>query len=488
MKKKSLISILLSSLSIFSVSYFNDRDFPMVRILHFNYRLFLIAIFFVPKPIAAYCQTNTDAPDLKEVLVVKIRDVIDPRMSRHVKLAFDEAKDKEADYVIIDMDTYGGAVTDADEIRTLILEYEKPVWVFINKDAASAGALISIACDSIYMAPGASIGAATVVMGGSGEAAPDKYQSYMRSIMRSTAEAQGRDPKIAEAMVDENIEIDSVSKAGEVITFSTSEAIKFGFCEAQVNSIEEILERNQVENYEITNFELSSTEKIIALFINPMVSGILILIIIGGIYFELQTPGVGFPILASFVALILYLTPYYLNGLAANWEIIAFLSGIILISLEVFVIPGFGLAGISGLVLTIGSLILMMLNNDMFDFTFVKMDQALQAVAATLAGMLGGIILMFIGGVRLTNTKFFRKISLQTVQSREEGYTSNFKKVSFVGKTGTAYTVLRPSGKVLIDEELFDAYTRGDYINKGEKVIVVSDEGTSLRVKLADDI
>jgi membrane-bound serine protease (ClpP class) len=457
----------------------------MVRTFHFNYGLFLIAIFCVFKPTFNYSQTS--ASDSQQVLVVKIRDVIDPRMSRHVKLAFDEAKDKEVDYVIIDMDTYGGAVTDADEIRTLILEYEKPVWVFINKDAASAGALISIACDSIYMAPGASIGAATVVMGGSGEAAPDKYQSYMRSIMRSTAEAKGRDPKIAEAMVDENIEIDSVSKAGEVITFSTSEAIKFGFCEAEVRSIEEILERNQVDNYEITSFELGTTEKIISLFINPMVSGILILIIIGGIYFELQTPGVGFPILASFVALILYLTPYYLNGLAANWEIIAFFSGIILISLEIFVIPGFGLAGISGLILTIGSLILMMLNNDMFDFTFVKLDQVLQAVAATLAGMLGSIIIMFIGGVRLTNTQFFKKISLQTVQSREEGYTSNFKKDSFLGKTGTAYTVLRPSGKILIDEELYDAYTRGDYIGKGEKVVVVSDEGTSLRVRLIEN-
>jgi len=325
------------------------------------------------------------------------------------------------------------------------------------------------------------------VMGGTGEAAPDKYQSYMRSIMRSTAEANGRDPKIAEAMVDENIEIDTITKAGEVITFSTSEAIKFGFCEAAVRSIEDILERNQIEDYEITIFELGNTEKIIALFINPFISGILILVIIGGIYFELQTPGVGFPLLASFVALLLYLTPYYLNGLAANWEIIAFFSGITLIALEIFVIPGFGIAGIGGIILTIGSLILMMLNNDLFDFTFVKMDQAIQAIAATLAGLLGSIIIMFIGGVRITNTSFFKKISLQTVQSREEGYTSNFKKDSFVGKEGTTYTVLRPSGKILIDDELYDAYTRGDYIGRGEKIIVVSDEGTSLRVKLIEN-
>src|SRR5690606_24297374 len=167
-----------------------------------------------------------------------------------------------------------------------------------------------------------------------------------------------------------------------------------------------------------------------------------------------------------------------LNGLAANWEIIAFFSGIVLLALEIFVIPGFGIAGIAAITLTIGSLILIMLNNDFFDFTFVKMNQAIQAVIATLAGLLGGIILMFIGGVRLTNTRFFKKIALQTVQSREEGYTSNFRKESFLGKEGITYTVLRPSGKILIDDELYDAYTRGDYIGRGEKVIVVSEEGT----------
>ncbi|MGD9329621.1 MAG: nodulation protein NfeD, partial [Cyclobacteriaceae bacterium] len=148
----------------------------------------------------------------KKIVTMKIDDVIDPRMNRYTELALDFAEDEEADLVIIEMDTYGGAVNDADDIRTRIMEFSVPVWVFINKDAASAGALISIACDSIYMAPGSSIGAATVVVQ-DGSAAPDKYQSYMRSIMRSTAEANNRDPNIAEAMVDEDIEIDSISKA-----------------------------------------------------------------------------------------------------------------------------------------------------------------------------------------------------------------------------------------------------------------------------------
>lgn len=384
------------------------------------------------------------------------------------------------------MDTYGGAVNDADDIRTRIMEFSVPVWVFINKDAASAGALISIACDSIYMAPGSSIGAATVVVQ-DGSAAPDKYQSYMRSIMRSTAEANNRDPNIAEAMVDEDIEIDSISKAGEVLTFSTSEAIKHGFCEAEVNSIEELLELNDITDYSISEFTLSSSEKVIRFFLNPIISGILILVIIGGIYFELQTPGVGFPLLAAIIAVILYFIPYYLNGLAANWEIIMFIVGIALIALEIFVIPGFGIAGIAGLVLTLGSLILVMLNNDFFDFSFVKASEIFQATATILAGLFGSIIIMFFGGIRLTNSRLFKRIALQTVQNRREGYTSNFKQEPMTGKTGTAYTVLRPSGKVMIEGALYDASTRGDYIEKNDKIKVINDEGTSLKVKKLDE-
>ena len=178
--------------------------------------------------------------DKTRILFGEIKSNIDPRTNRYSKLLIEEANNDNYDLVIIEMDTYGGAVNDADDIRTMILDYDKPIYVWINKDAASAGALISIACDSIYMSSGASIGAATVVTP-DGAAAPDKYQSYMRSIMRSTAEAKNRDPKIAEAMVDEKIQVDSISQEGEVITFSTNEAIENGFCEAELNSIEEIL-------------------------------------------------------------------------------------------------------------------------------------------------------------------------------------------------------------------------------------------------------
>ena len=388
----------------------------------------------------------------KKILLGKIDDNIDPRTNRYSKLLLEEASKNDYDIVVIEMDTYGGAVNDADDIRTRILDFNKPIYVWINKDAASAGALISIACDSIYMSSGASIGAATVVTG-DGAQAPDKYQSYMRSIMRSTAEAKGRDPKIAEAMVDEDISVDSVSMEGKVITFSTKEAIKYGFCDAELNSVEEILVRQGVENYEIVEFELGSAEDIISFFLNPVVSSILILLILGGLYFELQTPGIGFPIMASVTALILYLVPYYLNGVAENWEIVLFFIGIILIAIEVFIIPGFGVFGVFGLFTSIGSLILIMLNNDFFDFTFVLSKDLVSSSLSVLISVFSFLLLVIFGGVKITDTKAFKKIALEETQELSKGFTSKKYSDELIGMKGKSFSVLRPSGKIIINEK-----------------------------------
>jgi membrane-bound serine protease (ClpP class) len=428
-------------------------------------------------PFAAHSQTAK-----KKVLVMEIKAEIDPRMARYVKLALEHAEKTKAEIIIVDMDTFGGALNDAKEIVDRLMDVKVPLWVFVNSDAASAGALISIACDSIYMAPGATIGAATVV-NGTGEAAPDKYQSYMRSIMRSTAEENGRDPRIAEGMVDENIVIDSLKQAGKVITFTTSEAIENGYCEAKVESIEEILRRNKIESYELETFELGASEKIIAVFLNPFISGILILVIIGGIYFELQTPGVGFPLIAAITALVLYLVPYYLNGLAEYWEIIALFVGVILIIAEVFIIPGFGVAGIAGISLTVVSLVLIMLNNDFFNFEFVPLGDIIVASFATIGGLAGGILLLFFGGAKLSQTKAFQRIALGDTQEVKDGYSVNTFNANLLGQKGKAFTILRPSGKVIIDEQIYDAFTRGDFIEKGESIEVIGTEGVTLKVK-----
>lgn len=432
---------------------------------------------------SALAQAEASPDSARIVYVFEMKDDIDPRMNRKVRLALEDASERNAAMIVVHMDTYGGAVNDADDIRTLFLESEIPIVSFIDKDAASAGALISIACDSIYMAKGASIGAATVVMGGTGEAAPDKYQSYMRSMMRSTAEARGRNPRIAEAMVDESLEVEGVSKAGEVITFSVSEALENGFCEAEVSSIDEIVERNGLVNYQIYEYAPSITEDIIALFLNPAVSGFLILIIFAGIYFEIQTPGIGFPLAASGLAVVLYFIPYYLTGLASNWEMVVFIIGIVLLAVEIFVVPGFGVFGILGIICILAGLTTGMLPNEQFDFTFVSSGKLFAALLTVILSATIATILIFTLTPKINQWESFSRISLATTQQKSEGYTSSFYPQELLGKEGVSYTRLMPSGKVIIDEEMYDAYSRGEFIDKGEKIIVISTEGTSLRIK-----
>jgi len=429
-----------------------------------------------------FCLLALSSVAQPKVMVMEIKDEIGPAMNRYVRLALENAAAIKADYVIVEMDSYGGAVSDAGEIVDHIMKFEKPIWVFINSDAASAGAYISIACDSIYMTKNATIGAATVVTG-EGEKAPEKYQSYFRKTMRATAEANHRNPDIAEGMVDDRKSIPGIKKEGEIITFTTSEALKHGYCEAQVTSVEEILQRNKVENYKLSTFKLGTSEKIIAFIINPFISGLLILIIIGGIYFEMQSPGIGFPLFAAITALVLYLVPYYLNGLAEYWEIITLLIGFLLILAEVFFIPGFGVAGVLGITLTLSSLVLIMLNNDYFNFDLVPMGDIIIAGFTAFGGICGGLFLLFMGGAKLADTKAFKKYTLSETQEKDKGFTANFVPEISSGQKGVAFTILRPSGRVIISDKIYDAFTRGEYIEKGEAIEVVETEGSTLKVR-----
>ena len=440
-------------------------------------RLLLLILLTISTGVLSAQQTQ------KKVFTFAIDQDIDPGMNRRVKLAIDQAEALKVDVILIEMDTYGGAVTDADEIRTRILESKIPVYVFINKDAASAGALISIACDSIYMAPGASIGAATVVNGTDGAAAPDKYQSYMRSMMRSTAEATGRNPQIAEAMVDEKLVVPGISDSSSVITFSVAEAIQNGFCEGEYATAKEILAAQGLQSAEIIAYKEKTVDTIISFFLSPAVSGILILLIIGGIYFELQTPGVGFPLAVALSAALLYFIPYYLNGLAENWEILAFVIGIILLAVEFFILPGFGVFGVAGIVLTLGGLVLGMLPNQAFDFELVPSSQLFGALLTVILSALVGVGMVFWLTPKVNEWGAFKHLTLATTQDRSKGYTSSTYSEDMVGKIGKVHSRLRPSGKVEIAGEIYDAYSRGEFLEQGESIEVISTEGTSLRVK-----
>lgn len=441
------------------------------------------------------------AQEKNEKLVYKlnIKQEITKATWRQTQQAFEAADSLGADIFLIHMNTYGGTVLDADSIRTKILQSKIPVYVFIDNNAASAGALISIACDSIYMRPGGSIGAATVV-NQTGAALPDKYQSYMRSTMRATAEAHGkdtiitgndtiykwrRDPRIAEAMVDPAVFIAGIIDTGKVLTFTPTEAIENGYCEGIAENIPEVLKKVGIEEYKIVEYKPTWIERIIGFLVHPMISGLLIMAIIGGIYFEMQSPGIGFPLGVAILAAIAYFAPLYLEGLAEHWEILLFIIGLILVAVEIFVIPGFGVAGISGISLMFISLVLSLINNVSFDFEGVETADVGVAITTVVIGVFGGFIIsLYLGNKLFTaDSGIFRNLSLKSVQNVSEGYVSvETSMFALKGKTGISKTVLRPGGKIFIEGEVYDAVANSGFIDKDVNIIVTKVEATQLYV------
>lgn len=421
------------------------------------------------------------------VYKVDIKDEIGPEVWRLVRKSFDRAEEENAKYILIHMNTYGGMVVYADSLRSLILNSKKPVWVFIDNNAASAGALIAIACDRIYMREGANIGAATVV-NQSGKAMPDKYQSYMRSMIRATAQAQGRDtivrgrdtvyrwkrdPHIAEAMVDESIYIKGVSDSGKIVTFTPAEAKQHGFCDGIAESVEDVLAREQVSDYVIESYTPSAMDRVIGFLINPIVQGLLIMLIVGGIYFELQTPGIGFPLIAALTGCLLYFAPLYLEGLAGYWEIIVFIIGVVLLLLEIFVIPGFGITGISGIILIVTALVFAGIDQVSFEFAGDFVQALVRSLFLVVSSAVIALFLSMWLGAKFLGSKRWA-FALHAEQRPEEGYVGvDMQGRQEIGKTGCTVTDLRPAGKVEIGTELFDAVSLlGDYIEKGSEVVV----------------
>jgi len=420
-----------------------------------------------------------------------IKDNIAAPTWRITKEALEEAYELGADVIILHLNTYGGEVSAADSIRTKLLNARVPVHVFIDDNAASAGALIAIACDSIYMKPGGKIGAATVV-NQTGEQVPDKYQSYMRATMRATAEAHGkdtvvvgsdtsyvwhRDPAIAEAMVDPKLYVKGISDTGQVLTFTASEAIQHGYAEGTAETLEEVIGKLGIKEYVLKSYNPSGMDKVIGFLINPMISGVLIMIIIGGIYFELQSPGIGFALAASIVAALLYFAPLYLEGMAENWELIVFIVGVILIMVEIFAIPGFGVAGVAGIIAMITGLTLSLVDNVVFEdpeFTGEGLGILMKSLSLVLVAVLFGLILSLWATKKLLTTTAFGNLSLKSEQRIEEGFVGvETMQQSLVGDTGVAHTVLRPSGRVKINDKVYDAISEYGFIEKGEAVKVI---------------
>lgn len=418
--------------------------------------------------VSAFC---TDS--LSVFYRIRLDGDIDAAAQRLVVLGLEKAEEADADYVMLDLDTYGGAVNAADSIRTAILRYEKPVIVYVNMQAASAGALISIACDSIYMRTGSSIGAATVV-DQSGGVMPDKYQSFMRGMMRSTAQATGRDPEIAEAMVD----------TADVLSLTPEEAVRVGYCDGIYDTEVEVAHAVIGDNsFIIKNMEddLTWLDRLIQILLNPLLRSIFMMMIIGGIFVEIRTPGIGLPLLTAVVGALLYFAPAYLGHLVSYWEILLFVAGLILIGVEIFVLPGFGVCGVTGIIAVVVSLAFAMVDNaDLFHWDG---SLNLQPVIMPLGIVILSASAAIFGSVwlvrKLYPTRTFDYVALRQSLTAEEGFTGVVSGLEgLVGEPVVVFTDMRPSGKVkTTDGRILEAVLKfGGYAEKGETLKVLSAE------------
>lgn len=430
----------------------------------------------------------------KSFYVIKLHKEIDASSARMFTDALRQAQKEKADYCILDLNTYGGAVDAADSIRSAIMASDIPVLAFINNQAVSAGALISIACDSIYMCTGSTFGAATVV-DQSGEVLPDKYQSFMRAMMRSTAESHGkrkiicgtdtlevwyRNPAIAQAMVSKD----------SVLSFTPAEAMEHGYCNGIAENTDELIEavtHKAATSSTVVEHKISTVKGIVYFFLNPIIQGLLLMLIVGGIYFEFQSPGIGFPLIAAITGVILYFVPLYIEGFVQNWEIIFFILGIILLLVEAFILPGFGIAGICGLVLIVVTLAFAMIDNDVvFNTGGINLKPLVKPFAIVLVSTTAMLFLSVSLASKAFGTKAFSHIALKTSLSGEKGEYVGVEKENLnhlIGKEGIVATDLKPSGNVDVEGKRYQARMVWGYALKGESVKILRHEGGRLYCK-----
>ncbi|MCH7975231.1 MAG: hypothetical protein IIC18_01590, partial [Bacteroidetes bacterium] len=322
---------------------------------------------------------------------------------------------------------------------------------------------------------------AATAVDAAGQYASEKVQSYMRSLMRATAEANGRDPRIAEAMVDETLAVPGVSEEGQLLSLSANEALRLGVADAVLSSADEVVASLGLAERAQFAHHASGVERLLRFLGSPIVASILMLMMMGGLYFELQTPGVGFPGLMSFLGAALFFAPHYMLGLVESWEIVLFLVGVLLLLAEVFVTPGFGVAGIAGLIMVLASLMAALIGN--VGLAFPSGGQISRA-AATLSSALVLLVVLAVSLARfLPRSQRFGRLILSPELSSSEGYTSAETDTSLLGQTGTTLTGLRPSGAAELNGRRVDVIAQSTFIDAGTTIEVVDVRGSRVEVR-----
>lgn len=405
-----------------------------------------------------------------KVYVIPVESEIDSSMAGFVERCFREAEELQAELVILEIDTPGGYVDSAMEIKNTISSSSVPTIAFVKGWAISGGAYITLACPKIAMVPGSAIGDAEPRLGD--ERADEKIISGWAGEMGTTAEKNGRDREIAKAMVDRDIEIPNLVEKGKLLTLTYKQAEQYGYTDYVVQDRAELLKVLKLENAEVIEGEFSLAEIMSRIVTNPYISPFLLMIGIAGIVIEVFTMGFGVAGFLGLASLGLYFGGHLLAGFS-GWEaILLFLLGIILLGVEMF-FAGFGFFGLSGIICVVLSII------------FAAPSWEAGIVSLVIA-MIGTIILVMISFKVLTKRKLWDHLILGTKYKTEDGYIPQKDDLSiYIGKKGEALTALRPAGTVILDDGArLDVVTDGGFIQKGERIEVCGAEGIRLIVRV----
>ena len=408
---------------------------------------------------------NTHANETDEVYLVSIKGTIDLGLSSYVQRALEEAVSDKAKAVILEIDTFGGRVDAAVQIRDQIINLNIPTVAYIKNRAWSAGALIALSAKYILMDKSASIGAAEP------QPADEKTISALRAEFTSTASSRGRPENLAAAMVDKDIEIENVIEKDKILTLNAEQAIKLNIADNIVLNNEEVLNFLNLKDAKIVHIYPNWAENVSRFVTHPVVSSLLLSIGFLGLIIEFWTLGWGIAGSIGIISLSLFFGGHIIVGLAGFETIILFAIGLLLLLAEVFFIPGFGLAGIGGVAAILASIFL----------TFGNMVQATYSILIALGVSVIGFFLLI---KYIPSTRTWRKFVLSTEQKKELGYTVGTKDLKrLTGKEGIAITPLRPSGIVEVNGKKLNALTRGEYVDSNTKIKIISVEGNKIVVE-----
>jgi membrane-bound serine protease (ClpP class) len=485
--------------------HFRNNPHPPCWILTRPIRVWAIIILAVVS-LASHstsAQSDSVVSGSGAVYVVPITGTIDLGLAPYLSRVLDEADAEGAAAVLLQIDTHGGRLDAVLQMRDALLGSDVPTIAFVDRTAFSAGALIAIACEEIYMAPGAVIGAATPVDGATGETATEKIVSAVRTTFKATAEARGRDPRVAEAMVDPDVVIDGLVARGDLLTLTTTEATDWGYNDDVAVNRAEVLAAAGLANVPVIETKPSLAERLVQFITEPFISSLLIIAGVLVLIADLFVEGFGIGGVAGLGLLALFFWGHYLAGLT-GWEDLALVVlGLVLIAIEIIVVPGFGIPGILGLAALLGGLFLAMLGREIQ--TPEGIAQAGSTILASLIGIVIGVIAIFaflsrgrhlgrlvlnsaVGGAEVTPARpttgwlgWFGSSSNLPRGSQQptlgEMHAEQTDHLVSGGTAGVALSDLRPSGIASIDGQRVDVVTEGEHIPEGEPIEVVSDEG-----------